>query len=47
MLRFALPDGRRRLSNRARTGEFARLTDAEVARFEQLYQECFIEHDIA
>jgi hypothetical protein len=36
-----------RLSNRARTGEFAQLTDAEVARFEQLYQECFIEHEIA
>ena len=30
-----------RLSNRARTNEFARLTDAEVAKFEQFYQQCF------
>jgi hypothetical protein len=30
-----------RLSNRARTGEFAQLTDDEVARFERLYSECF------
>jgi len=32
-----------RLSKRARAGEFARLTDAEVARFEQLFQRCFPE----
>jgi hypothetical protein len=32
-----------RLSKRAREGEFARLTDEEVARFEQLFQRCFPE----
>jgi hypothetical protein len=36
-----------RLSVRARTGEFAQLTDAEVTRFEQLYQECFMENEDA
>jgi hypothetical protein len=30
-----------RLSNRVRSSEFARLSDAEVERFERLYQECF------
>ena len=32
-----------RLSQRARSGEFAQLTDAEVQRFEALYQDCFPE----
>jgi hypothetical protein len=32
-----------RLSNRARTSEFAALTDADVTRMEQLYDQCFIE----
>ncbi len=32
-----------RLSQRARTGEFAQLTDAEVQRFEELYQDCYPE----
>jgi hypothetical protein len=30
-----------RLSKRARSVEFARLSDDEVARFEQLHQQCF------
>ncbi len=32
-----------RLSNRARTDEFAQLSNAEVERFQRLYQQCFVE----
>ncbi len=34
-----------RLSGRARTGEFAALTDDEVTTIEQLYAEHFMERD--
>jgi hypothetical protein len=43
LLHRFLEQGRGRLSKRTRTGEFAALTDEDVARFEQLYADCFME----